>query len=148
MFAPAPEILIAIFLVGSLFLWGLQERASRVIAFGFSAPITTLVVWSLAVLYPAVSGYARIGVWILCQLAILWVILRGKLLARSLSAWWVSGIVAIMVTGFTLALISTYQVWEGIIVLSSLGTLLFYGELKVLIWTAAFLVGASTIKHS
>lgn len=148
MFAPAPEILIAIFMVGSLFLWGLQERASRVVAFGFAAPITTLVVWSLAVLYPAVSGYVRVAVWVAVQLAILGIILRGKLLARSLSAWWASGIVAITVTGFTLALVSTYQVWEGIISLSTLGTMLFYGEMKVLIWTAAFLFGASTVKHS
>lgn len=148
MFAPAPEILIAIFMVGSLFLWGLQERASRIVAFGLSAPITTLAVWSLSVLYPQVSGYVRLGAFILIQFLILGMLLRGKLLARSLSAWWASGLVSITATGFTIALISTYQVWEGIFQLSSLGTLLFFGEIRVLAWTAVFLLSASTIKHS
>ncbi|MEK7659608.1 MAG: hypothetical protein AAB343_00185 [Patescibacteria group bacterium] len=148
MFTPAPEILISIFMVGSLFLWGLQERASRVVAFGLTAPITTLTVWSLSVLYPQISGYIRLGVFVLIQLLILGMLLKGKLLARSLSAWWASGLVAITATGFTIALISTYQVWEGIFQLSSLGSLLFFGEIRVLIWTAVFLLSASTIKHA
>jgi hypothetical protein len=148
MFAPAPEILIAIFMVGSLFLWGLQDRASRVVAFGLAAPITTLTVWSLAVLYPAISGYIRLGLFLLLQLTILWILLKEKLLSRSASAWWVSGLVALGATGFTISLISTYQVWEGLFELSTLGALLFFGEMRVIVWTAIFLASAATIKHA
>ncbi len=148
MFTPAPEILIAIFMVGSLFLWGLQERASRVVAFGLAAPITTLVVWSLSVLYPQIAGYIRLSLFGILQLSILGILLKGKLLMRANSAWWASAIVALATTGFTVALLSTYNVWDQVIQLSSLGTYLFYGEIRVLIWTAAFLAGASTIKNT
>ena len=145
-FTPAPEILIAIFTVGSLFLWGLQERGSRVVAFGLTVPLSAIVIWSLAIRYVELQGYMRFGAFLVLELIFLALIVKSGILARTHTDWWKTGILSLTTTGLSLSLMLTFGILEGIIVPSSLAMFLFYGEVQSALWISGFLVSVGLIK--